>query len=108
MCCEQIETSSYSNYREILTEADKCKDELSVIRKKHIDRMQKMKDNTLMQILLVYLNVLQESPGVPQCYEASAQSCQEVHGELIIFYAYLITLKEHRGLEMLFLVIHLA
>ena len=61
MCCEQIETSSYSNYREILTEADKCKDELSVLRKKHIDRMQKMKDNTLMQISLVYLNVLQES-----------------------------------------------
>lgn len=61
MCCEQIESSSYSNYREILTEADKCKDELSVLRKKHIDRMQKMKDNTLMQISLVYLNVLQES-----------------------------------------------
>ena len=61
MCCEQIELSSYSNYREILTEADKCKDELSVLRKKHIDRMQKMKDNTLMQISLVYLNVLQES-----------------------------------------------
>ena len=61
MCCEQIETSSYSNYREILTEADKCKDELSVLRKKHIDRMLKMKDNTLMQISLVYLNVLQES-----------------------------------------------
>ena len=61
MCCEQIETSSYSNYREILTEADKCKDELSVLRKKHIDRMQKMNDNTLMQISLVYLNVLQES-----------------------------------------------
>ena len=61
MCCEQIETSSYSNYREILTEADACKDELSVIRKKHIDRLQNMKDNTLMQISLVYLNVLQES-----------------------------------------------
>lgn len=61
MCCEQIESSSYSNYREILTEADKCKDELSVLRKKHIDRMQKTKDNTLMQISLVYLNVLQES-----------------------------------------------
>ena len=47
-------------------------------------------------------------PGVSQCYEASAQSCQEVHGELIIFDAYLITLKEHRGLAMLFLVIHLT
>ena len=61
MSCEQIETSRYENYREILAEADACKDELSVIRKKHIDRLQNMKDNTLMQISLVYLNVLQES-----------------------------------------------
>ena len=108
MCCEQIETSSYSNYREILTEADKCKDELSVLRKKHIDRMQKMKDNTLMQISLVYLNVLQESQEFLSVMRRQAQSCQEVHGELIIFDAYLITLKEHRGLAMLFLVIHLT
>ena len=61
MSCEQIETSRYENYREILAEADACKDELSVIRKKHIDRLQNMKDNTLMQISLVYLNILQES-----------------------------------------------
>ena len=61
MSCEQIETSRYENYREILAEADACKDELSVLRKKHIDRLQNMKDNTLMQISLVYLNVLQES-----------------------------------------------
>ena len=61
MSCEQIETSRYENYREILAEADACKDELSVLRKKHIDRLQNMKDNTLMQISLVYLNILQES-----------------------------------------------
>ncbi len=61
MSCEQIETSRYENYREILAEADACKDELSVLRKKHIDRLQNMNDNSLMQISLVYLNVLQES-----------------------------------------------
>ena len=61
MSCEQIETNRYENYREILAEADACKDELSVLRKKHIDRLQNMKDNTLMQISLVYLNILQES-----------------------------------------------
>ena len=61
MSCEQIETSRYENYREILAEADACKDELSVIRKRHIDRMQELKGNNLMQISLVYLNVLQES-----------------------------------------------
>ncbi len=61
MSCEQIETSRYENYREILAEADACKDELSVIRKKHIDRLQHMNDNTLLKVSLVYLNVLQES-----------------------------------------------
>ena len=61
MSCEQIETGRYENYREILAEADACKDELSVLRKRHIDRIQNMGDNTLMQISLVYLNILQES-----------------------------------------------
>ena len=61
MSCEQIETSRYDNYREILAEADACKDELSEIRKRHIDRIQHLSDNSLMQISLVYLNVLQES-----------------------------------------------
>lgn len=61
MTAEQIETDRYENYREILAEADACKDELSVVRKKHIDRIQHTKDNTLMQISLVYLNVIQES-----------------------------------------------
>ena len=61
MSCEQIETSRYENYREILAEADACKDELSVIRKKHIDRIQHTEDNTLFKVSLVYLNVLQES-----------------------------------------------
>ena len=61
MSCEQIETSRYENYREILAEADACKDELSELRQKHIDRMQHLSDNSLMQISLVYLNILQES-----------------------------------------------
>ncbi len=61
MSCEQIETSRYENYREILAEADACKDELSVVRKKHIDRIQHTTDNTLLKVSLVYLNVLQES-----------------------------------------------
>lgn len=61
MSCEQIETNRYENYREILAEANACKDELSVLRKRHIDRMQRMEENNLLQISLVYLNVLQES-----------------------------------------------
>ena len=61
MSCELIETGRYENYREVLAEADACKDELSVIRKKHIDRIQQTSDNSKLQISLVYLNVLQES-----------------------------------------------
>ncbi len=43
--CEQIETGRYDNYRQILADADTCKDNLSVLRKKHIDRMQQSSDH---------------------------------------------------------------
>lgn len=57
----QISTCRFENYRETLALADQCKDELSVIRKKHIDRIQQSKDNSNLQVSLVYLNLLQES-----------------------------------------------
>lgn len=57
----QISTCRFENYRETLSLADQCKDELSVIRKKHIDRIQQSKDNSKLQVSLVYLNLLQES-----------------------------------------------
>lgn len=57
----QISTCRFENYRETLALADQCKDELSVIRKKHIDRIQQSKDNSKLQVSLVYLNLLQES-----------------------------------------------
>lgn len=56
-----ISTGHYENYREILEEADQLKDELSVVRKRHIDRIQHAHDNNHLQISLVYLNILQES-----------------------------------------------
>lgn len=55
-----IVTNHYGNYRKILEEADRCKDELSVLRKNHLYRMQE-EDSSQMQINLLYLNVLQES-----------------------------------------------
>ena len=55
-----IETGHFDNYRDILADADNLKDELSVIRKKQIDRMQKNNDGTSFQVDIVYLNVLQE------------------------------------------------
>ena len=56
-----ISTGRYDNYRDILADADIVKDELSEIRKHHIDRMQNTVDNTHYQVYVVYLNLLQES-----------------------------------------------
>ena len=38
-----------------------CKDDLSVIRKIHINRMQKSGTSKMMQVDMVYLNLLQET-----------------------------------------------
>ena len=57
----QISTCRFEHYRDTLALADKCKDELSIVRKRHIDRITEMKDNNLLQVSLVYLNLLQET-----------------------------------------------
>lgn len=56
----QIETGNYGEYRKVLAEADTCKDELSAIRKQHLNRMQKRGAGTL-KVDMVYLNLLQET-----------------------------------------------
>lgn len=56
-----ISTGRYDNYSDILTEAEECKTELSLLRKRHIDRMQRDKDNSFYHVSLIYLNILQES-----------------------------------------------
>ncbi len=56
-----ISTRRFENYREMLTDADQVKDELSVLRKKHLDRMQKAQGNAEFQVSVVYLNMLQET-----------------------------------------------
>ncbi len=61
MTCEAIETNRFEQYRGVLAEADVCKDELSVIRKEHINRMQKNKSSKSIQVDMVYLNLLQET-----------------------------------------------
>ena len=61
MTCEAIETNRFEQYRGVLAEADMCKDELSVIRKEHINRMQKNKSSKTIQVDMVYLNLLQET-----------------------------------------------
>ena len=61
MTCDEIETSRYDQYRSILAEADTCKDQLSIIRKVHLNRIQTAADNKNLQVDMVYLNILQET-----------------------------------------------
>lgn len=61
MTCDEIETNRYDQYRSILAEADACKDQLSVIRKVHLNRIQTASDNKNLQVDMVYLNILQET-----------------------------------------------
>lgn len=55
-----IATGQFDNYREVLENADQCKDFLSKVRKQHIDRIQQSDDDNF-KVSLVYLNILQES-----------------------------------------------
>ena len=55
-----IATGQFENYREVLENADQCKDFLSKVRKQHIDRIQQSDDDNF-KVSLVYLNILQES-----------------------------------------------
>ena len=56
-----LSTTRFTEYDDVLTEADRLKDELSVIRKRHYDRMQSDHELSNLKISLVYLNILQES-----------------------------------------------
>ena len=61
MTCDEIDTNRYDQYRSILAEADTCKNQLSVIRKVHLNRIQTASDNKNLQVDMVYLNILQET-----------------------------------------------
>lgn len=56
-----ISTRRFEDYRDVLADADQCKDDLSVLRKRHIDRLQATSTEGGLQVALVYLNILQES-----------------------------------------------
>lgn len=58
---QMIATNRYDRYRETLAVADECKDALSAIRKRHIDRMYRDNGTSGLKVSLLYLNVLQES-----------------------------------------------
>lgn len=59
---QMISTNRYDLYRETLVIADECKDELSNIRQRHLNSMQKDSDAASnLKTSLLYLNILQES-----------------------------------------------
>jgi len=58
---DMINTGHYDRYERVQNEADNCKDRLSVLRKRLLDRMQQMPKADSLQASLVYLNTLQES-----------------------------------------------
>ncbi len=61
MTQEMISNGKYDDYRDILSEADLCRDELSTLRKGLIDHIQQSSDTKMLQVSLVYLNILQET-----------------------------------------------
>lgn len=58
---QMLDTRRFDRYREVLSEADSCKNTLSVYRKRHIDRMQRSTNSADYKVSLIYLNILQES-----------------------------------------------
>lgn len=61
MAQDCIDNSEFDEYRNVLAEADICRDDLAAIRKRHIDRIQQTENPQMLQVSLVYLNLLQES-----------------------------------------------
>lgn len=56
-----MSTGRYDTYRDVLSDATQLKRTLSVMRKRHIDRMQRAHGNADFQVSVVYLNLLQET-----------------------------------------------
>lgn len=56
-----LSTGRFDGYEALLDDADRVKDELSFVRKRHYDRMQSDRGAGSLKISLVYLNILQES-----------------------------------------------
>src|SRR3712207_4736199 len=70
-------TGNYSGYRTIMTEGDELKDNLSQLRKSLIDRIQLSKDNHLIQVSIVYLNLLQECQQLLSIMRHQLRSCKK-------------------------------
>lgn len=76
-----ISTRQFNAYDEVLSEADNLKDELSVIRKRHYDRLQSDRSTQTLKIALVYLNILQESQEFLSIMRHQLRAANRFYGE---------------------------
>lgn len=76
-----LSTKQFAAYDDVLTEAEQLKDELSVIRKRHYDRMQNEHDTQNLKISLVYLNILQESQEFISIMRHQLRAARKFYGK---------------------------
>jgi len=76
-----LSTKRFDDYDEVLTVSDKLKDELSVVRKRHYDRMQNDRNTQNFKISLVYLNVLQESQEFLSIMRHQLRAANKFYGD---------------------------
>ena len=76
-----LSTRQFTAYDEVLAEADKLKDELSVVRKRHYDRLQSDRSTQTLKIALVYLNILQESQEFLSIMRHQLRAANRFYGE---------------------------
>lgn len=76
-----LSTKQFSSYDDVLNEAEQLKDELSIVRKRHYDRMQNDRDTQNLKISLVYLNILQESQEFISIMRHQLRAARKFYGE---------------------------
>lgn len=76
-----LSTRQFTAYDAVLMEADQLKDELSVVRKRHYDRMQNDRDTQNLKISLVYLNILQESQEFLSIMRHQLRAARKFYGD---------------------------
>ena len=76
-----LSTRQFAAYDTVLNEADQLKDELSVVRKRHYDRMQNDHDTQNLKISLVYLNLLQECQEFISIMRHQLRAARKFYGD---------------------------
>lgn len=76
-----LSTGRFAGCDELLEEADRAKDNLSAVRKRHYDRMAAERGTESLKISLVYLNILQESQEFLGIMRHQLRAARRFYGE---------------------------